>query len=50
MVTRSRVESEYKSLISTSAKLAWLQSLFSKIGVRCIEKPIVAMTTSVPLN
>lgn len=41
MVTRSRVESEYKSLISASAKLAWLQSLFSKIGGCCMEKPIV---------
>lgn len=41
MVTSSRVESEYKSLISASAKLAWLQSLFSKIGGCCMEKPIV---------
>ncbi|KAH9684823.1 retrovirus-related pol polyprotein from transposon RE2 [Citrus sinensis] len=41
VITRSSAESEYRALASVSAELTWLQSLFSELGISCIEKPII---------
>ena len=41
VITRSSAESEYRALASASAELTWLQSLFSELGISCIEKPTI---------
>ncbi|KAH9722711.1 Disease resistance-like protein DSC1 [Citrus sinensis] len=41
VVTRSSAESEYKALASASAEIAWIQSLFSELNIRCISAPVI---------
>ena len=41
VITRSRIESEYKSLDSTSVELSLLQFLFFEIRVHCTKKPTI---------
>ena len=41
VVTRSSAESEYRALASASAEIAWIQSLFSELNIRCILVPII---------
>lgn len=40
-ISRSSTESEYRSIASTTAELAWFQSLLSELGVILSKPPII---------
>lgn len=41
VITRSSAKNEYRSLASARVEISWLQSLFSKLGICCKEKPTI---------
>ena len=41
IVTRSSVESECRALVSASAEITWLQSLFKKLKIECVSMPTI---------